>query len=164
VCAEASAAEDGFLIRTFREEDAGSASEILLDAREAASWTASTVREVLCSGQVSGFVSEKGGKTTGFILGREMLEEGEILNLAVTRRNRRCGEGTALVKKMLNKFEKRGVLRVFLEVRESNLGAIAFYKRLGFQQVGRRESYYRGPAEAALVLEHSTKNPQLGTE
>lgn len=164
MCAEASEPQDGFLIRTFREEDAGGASEILLEAREAASWSASMVRGVLSSGRVSGFVSEKGGKTTGFILGREVLDEGEILNLAVISRNRRYGEGTALVKKMLKEFEGRGVFRVFLEVRESNLGAIAFYKRLGFQQVGQRESYYREPTEAALVLEYSTKNPQLGTE
>ena len=39
---------------------------------------------------------------------------------------------------MMNSFATRGVQRVFLEVRESNLGAIAFYERLGFRRVGRR--------------------------
>jgi ribosomal protein S18 acetylase RimI-like enzyme len=41
---------------------------------------------------------------------------------------------------------------VFLEVRESNHDAIAFYKRLGFHQIGRREAYYSDPPAAALVL------------
>jgi ribosomal protein S18 acetylase RimI-like enzyme len=49
-------------------------------------------------------------------------------------------------------------------VRESNQGAIAFYERLGFRRVGWREGYYQQPVEAALILEHSTNNPQLGTE
>jgi len=164
VSAEAREPEGGFLVRAFREEDAGAASEILLEAREAASWSASMVLEVFSSGQVTGFISEKDGKTTGFILGREVLDEGEILNLAVRRRNRRYGVGTALLKRMLRAFEERGVSRVFLEVRESNQAAIAFYKKLGFQQVGRRERYYREPAEAALLLDHSTKNSQPGTE
>jgi ribosomal-protein-alanine N-acetyltransferase len=93
-----------------------------------------------------------------------VLDEGEILNLTVVRANRRHGEGTALSREMLKSFAARGVQRVFLEARESNLAGIAFYKKLGFGQVGRREGYYREPAEAALILEHSTNNPQLGTE
>jgi ribosomal-protein-alanine N-acetyltransferase len=109
-------------------------------------------------------MAEREGRATGFILGREVLDEGEILNLAVAKANRRRGEGTALSREMMNSFAARGIKRVFLEVRESNVGAIAFYQRLGFRRAGRREGYYRAPAEAALILEQSTNNPQLGTE
>jgi ribosomal-protein-alanine N-acetyltransferase len=41
---------------------------------------------------------------------------------------------------------------VYLEVRESNLGAIAFYERLGFSSNGRRNNYYRNPDEAAVCM------------
>ena len=164
MCAEAGKSKEGIVIRAFREEDAEAASEILREAPEAAGWSVEVIRATFASGGVSGFISEKGGKRTGFILGKEVLDEGEILNLAVIMRNRGQGEGTALVKSMLNSLAARGVRRIFLEVRESNQGAIAFYKKLGFEQVGRREGYYREPVEAALVLEHSTKNPQLSTE
>jgi [ribosomal protein S18]-alanine N-acetyltransferase len=162
VCAETS--REGLVIRRFGMEDAATASEILLEAPEAAAWSASMIRELLDTSGVSGFVAERAGRTTGFILGREVLDEGEILNLAVAKGDRRHGEGEALSREMMKSFAARGVQRVFLEVRESNLAAIAFYKKLGFGQVGRREGYYREPAEAALILEHSTKNPQLSTE
>jgi ribosomal-protein-alanine N-acetyltransferase len=162
VCAEVN--RGGLVIRAFAAGDAADASEILLEAPEAAGWSTSMIRELLASGGVSGFVAERSGQATGFILGREVLDEGEILNLAVANAHRRHGEGTALSREMMNSFAARGVQRVFLEVRESNLAAIAFYKRLGFGQLGRREGYYREPLEAALILEHSTKNPQLGTE
>jgi ribosomal-protein-alanine N-acetyltransferase len=46
----------------------------------------------------------------------------------------------------------RGVRRVFLEVRESNGGARAFYSGLGFAQQGRRRKYYQDPVEDALLL------------
>lgn len=162
MCAEVN--REGLVIRPLRVEDAEAASEILLQAPEAAAWSASMIQELLASAGVSGFIAERAGRVTGFILGREVLDEGEILNLTVVRANRRHGEGTALSREMLKSFAARGVQRVFLEARESNLAGIAFYKKLGFGQVGRREGYYREPAEAALILEHSTNNPQLGTE
>jgi [ribosomal protein S18]-alanine N-acetyltransferase len=164
VCAEANRPQEGLTIRAFGDGDAAAASEILREAPEAAAWSASMIRGLLAGEGVSGFVAERDGTATGFILSREVLDEGEILNLVVVRVNRRQGEGTALGRTMMESFAARGVQRVFLEVRESNLGAIALYKRLGFRQVGRREGYYREPVEAALILEHSTKNPQLGTE
>jgi [ribosomal protein S18]-alanine N-acetyltransferase len=164
VCAEANRAQEELVIRAFGEGDATAASEVLQDAPEAARWSASMVREIFAGGAISGFIAERNARATGFILGREVLDEGEILNLAVVRASRRHREGTALVRTLMNSFAARGVWRVFLEVRESNLGAIAFYQRLGFRQMGRREGYYRSPVEAALILEHSTKNPQLGTE
>jgi ribosomal-protein-alanine N-acetyltransferase len=42
---------------------------------------------------------------------------------------------------------------VFLEVRESNVGAIAFYRGLGFEGIGMRRDYYQDPKEAATVME-----------
>ncbi len=164
VSVEAREAGKPFLIRTFRETDAQAASAILQESREAAAWSVEMTRATFSSGRVSGFIAELAEKPTGFILGREVLDEGEILNLAVKRSARGKGQGSALVAALLSVFEGRGVVRVFLEVRESNLAAVGFYRNLGFQQVGRREGYYREPREAALILEHGTKNPQLSTE
>ena len=82
-----------------------------------------------------------------------VTDEAEILNLAVKPANRRQGEGMKLVQRMLEDFQTRSVSRVFLEVRESNTGAIGFYEHLGFRTVGKRKDYYQGPPEAALVME-----------
>jgi len=128
------------------------ASGILMEAREAAAWSTTAIREACASQGVYAFLSERKGKATGFIIGRQAADEAEILNLAVCAAYRRKGEGTALLEKIVSRFQEVGVRRVFLEVRESNRGAIAFYEGLGFSQAGRREGYYVGPSEAALVL------------
>ena len=164
MCAEASRPKERLVIRPFGKEDAEAASGILRESPEAVVWSAPIIRDLLATTGVSGFIAKRDSRATGLILGREVLDEGEILNLAVAKGNRRRGEGTALSRQMMNSFAMRGVQRVFLEVRESNLGAIAFYETLGFRRVGRRQGYYQQPPEAALILEHSTNNPQLGAE
>lgn len=88
----------------------------------------------------------------GFILGRTIGNEAEILNLAIEPGWRRAGAGTALVSALRKQYDAGEIVRVFLEVRESNRGAIVFYEGLGFQRVGKRVGYYRDPVEAALVL------------
>jgi [ribosomal protein S18]-alanine N-acetyltransferase len=74
--------------------------------------------------------------------------ERELLNLAVGPEFRRQGIGAELVRSLQT---EPGVC-VFLEVRESNHGARAFYKYLGFQEVGVRCDYYSSPSESAIVL------------
>ena len=164
MCAEASRPNERLVIRPFGKEDAEAASAILRESPEAVGWSASMIRDLLATTGVSGFIAKRDGRATGLILGREVLDEGEILNLAVAKGNRKQGEGAALSRQMMKSFAARGVQHIFLEVRESNLGAIAFYESLGFRRVGRRQGYYQQPPEAALILEHSTNNPQLGAE
>ena len=143
-----------FVIRAFRSvDDAGQVAEILREAREAASWSEEALRETVKLPGVSAFVSERGGTVTGIVVGRQVLDEAEILNLAVTEEGRRQGEGRALVGRILNRFSELHVNRVFLEVRESNSGAIQFYRGLGFQAVGSRPGYYQDPRESATVME-----------
>jgi len=140
-------------IRAFRPTDVAAVTTILREVPEAANWTEESYREALNWPGTVAFVSEEEGKISGFILGRQVADEGEILNLAVTAAYRRRGEGGALLKAALGGFQSRGVSRVFLEVRESNETGIAFYERHGFSKKGRRAGYYRDPEEAAIVME-----------
>ena len=142
-----------FIVREFRGAgDALAAGDILLKARQAASWAPSALSQVLALRGVFAFVSERHGVPTGFIVGRQLVDEGEILNLGVKTEFRRRGEGRALADRLLEAFTQRGIVKVFLEVRESNQSAVSFYESVGFRQVGRREEYYRDPEEAALIL------------
>src|SRR5437879_10721606 len=80
-------------IRAFGEGHAATAAEILRRSPEAAPWTEWGVRELLGWRGVLALVSEEDGKVSGFIIGRQVGEEAEILNLAVLPAKRRRGEG-----------------------------------------------------------------------
>ncbi len=153
--------ENAFVVREFRAQDAAEASEVLLAAREAASWSSQGLVEFMKLPGAVALVSERRGQATGFILGRSTVDEAEVLNLAVRAECRKQGEGRALLKELLRRFVDLGVSRVFLEVRESNRGAMAFYEREGFRRTGRREGYYQDPREAALVYEKNEDSTRV---
>ncbi len=140
-------------IRALRPEDAAAVAEILLQAPEAVFWPEASVKDALGWKESLGIVSEAAGKVSGFLIGRQVGDEAEVLNLAVAPDNRRRGEGGLLLRAAVVEFRKRGVQRVFLEVRESNAAGIAFYENHSFSRTGRREGYYRDPIEAAIVME-----------
>jgi len=147
-------ARPGFVVRAFDAvTDASEVAAILRDARGAASWPEEAVRETALLPGVAAFVSGRGDAISGIVVARQVLDEAEILNLAVKESARRQGEGRALVRRVLQQFAEHQVSRVFLEVRESNAGAISFYRGLGFQAVGVRKDYYQEPAESATVME-----------
>ena len=60
-----------------------------------------------------------------------------------------------MVQKAIAECEAAGVRTIFLEVRESNEGALRLYARAGFKENGRRAEYYREPTEDALILQHT---------
>lgn len=140
-------------IRVFGEADAAAAAQVLRASPEASQWTEWGLRELLGWSGVVALVSVDDGKVSGFIVGRQAVEEGEILNLAVVPTQRRKGRAGALLKAAMEEFRARDVSRVFLEVRESNEGGMEFYERHGFSKTGRRAGYYRDPNEAAIVME-----------
>jgi len=141
-------------IREFRgDQDSEAIAQLLRESPEAAGWSERELRELHLLAGVRSFVGERGGILSGVVAGRQILDEAEILNLAVRPAARRQGEGRMLVLRLLEDFRKNGASRVFLEVRESNRGAIAFYEELGFRAVGTRRDYYQAPSEAATVME-----------
>ncbi len=88
----------------------------------------------------------------GFIIGRAVADEGEVLTLCVSPASRRHGVATALVSQL-----KEFLLphhQIFLEVAITNRAARDLYQSLGFQEVARRTAYYRrgGKIVDALVM------------
>lgn len=90
----------------------------------------------------------------GFLISRQTFPaaqgepaEREILNLAVSPKFRHQGIAAALIR---HELERPAVH--FLEVRESNVAARALYRKLGFQEIGRRPKYYDSPVETAIVM------------
>jgi ribosomal-protein-alanine N-acetyltransferase len=151
--AEVKRETQGVAIRALLPADGASVPKILEEAPEAANWSRESLEQSTNSPGGVTLVSEVDGEISGFLVGRQVGEEAEILNLGMARAKRRRGGGGALLKAALDKFLARGVSRVFLEVRESNEAGIAFYSKHGFAKTGLRPAYYRDPVEAAVIME-----------
>ena len=94
-------------------------------------------------------------RLAGFALTRLAADEGEILTVAVARRERGAGLGRRLMEGHIAALRERGVRLLFLEVEAGNAPALALYRRVGFEVVGRREAYYPmadGGRAHALVM------------
>lgn len=81
-----------------------------------------------------------------------VLDELHIDNLATDPDWRQQGLAGHLLQHGLNSARERGARTAFLEVRPSNLPALALYLKCGFLIDGRRTSYYQSPPEDALLL------------
>ena len=94
-------------------------------------------------------------ESQGFLIGRAVAGEAEILTLAVAPTARRQGVAARLVQGFLAAARDRDAASVFLEVAADNAAAISLYLQAGFGQTGRRKAYYAQPGAAprdALVL------------
>lgn len=83
-----------------------------------------------------------GPAPAGFVLTRHVLDEEELLLIAVTPGARRRGVGAALIEQLLIAAHTRGVAKIFLEMRRGN-PAIHLYHKFGFEPIGERRNYYR---------------------
>jgi len=84
-----------------------------------------------------------------------IVDETHIGTIAVHPNYRNQGLGTVFLRKLLSISKNEGMVRVLLEVRESNLQAIKMYKKFGFKVDGIRKKYYRDNGENALLLSTS---------
>jgi ribosomal-protein-alanine N-acetyltransferase len=80
----------------------------------------------------------------GFSLSRAVLDEAELLLVAVLPRARGRDIGRGLIDQALLDSRRRGCGRMFLEVRENNDAARKLYHACGFFDIGRRSNYYSG--------------------
>ncbi|MBF0518409.1 MAG: ribosomal protein S18-alanine N-acetyltransferase [Nitrospirae bacterium] len=89
----------------------------------------------------------------GYLCAQEILDEAQILKLAVLTEYRRCGIGTALLNALFTALKQHKFTgKIFLEARLSNSSAIEFYKKHNFRCLHIRKDYYFKPVEDALVM------------
>lgn len=94
---------------------------------------------------------DPGKRIIGYICPRLILDEGQILNVAVLRAFRGQSIGRILLERVLADCRERGGSTVSLEVRPSNHAAIALYQGLGFVATGIRRNYYENGEDAILM-------------
>lgn len=81
------------------------------------------------------------GTAAGFVLSRQALDEEELLLIAVRPEGRGRGLGARLLRTYMAAARRRGVRRIFLEMRANN-PAHTLYSRCGFAPIGTRPRYY----------------------
>ena len=91
-------------------------------------------------------------QTWGYLIFWVVLDEMHILNLAVHPDHRRRSIAQRLLAEGLAQARTLGAELAWLEVRPSNLAALALYESFGFKEVGRRPRYYDDTQEDALLL------------
>jgi ribosomal-protein-alanine acetyltransferase len=138
-------------IRRFEAADAEAVGKILASSPEAAAWTVKSLEQLNQRGEL-GWVIEEKKKVVGFLVVRDVVAEAEILNLCIAPARRRVGLAEALLTEALAELRRTRIDRLFLEVRESNTPAIAFYEKHEFRKTGHRPGYYRNPDEAAVLM------------
>ena len=97
--------------------------------------------------------------TIGFVGGRlviagetEPRTDAEIYNIAVMTSEQRRGCGQSLFEAFRGRCIAENAANIWLEVRESNQSAIAFYEKNGFERVQARHHFYENPREHAILM------------
>ena len=97
-------------------------------------------------------IAEDYGEVIGYVLFSVLYEDAEIMSIAVDPSKRRCGAGSAMLRRVIECARIAGAETLFLEVRESNEAARTMYRGFGFEEIRRIKRYYRRPVEDAIVM------------
>jgi ribosomal-protein-alanine N-acetyltransferase len=142
-------------VRPYQPADSEAIYEICRQSPAAAQWPKESYEQAHSSGQIV-LIAERDARVYAFLVARIVGDEAEILNTAVDPSYRRKGTGTLLLKAAISEAQAHKVKSIYLEVRESNSAAIAFYGRQGFEKTAERREYYSGPTENAVVMKKIT--------
>ena len=128
-------------------------------------WSANALRFLLPSDSVAAFtcIDEATGRVCAYCGMSYVLDEGEIVNVAVHPDYRRRGYARAVLGALFRFADAHGIRHLVLEVRASNVAAQALYRSLGFTEVGIMPAYYVKPVENACVMAlERTENEDSG--
>ncbi len=116
-------------------------------------WTRGNFSDSLNSGYQTCVLVEQ-EKIIAYALLMMVLDEAHLLNLSVAKSYQKQGLGRFLLEHMLQIAKDHQAANMFLEVRQSNLSAIALYESIGFNEMAIRRAYYpaaNGREDAVLM-------------
>ncbi|HFR3551250.1 TPA: ribosomal protein S18-alanine N-acetyltransferase [Streptococcus suis] len=120
---------------------------VLTDVYELSPWTESQVAADMAGADTTYYLAYDGQEVVGFLAVQTVLDEMEILQIAVKTHSQGRGIASQLMAAV-----KDWEGDIFLEVRESNSAAQALYTRQHFTKIGKRKDYYRHPVEDAVMM------------
>jgi ribosomal-protein-alanine N-acetyltransferase len=101
---------------------------------------------------------EEAGALVAFAIVLPVMDEAELENIVVASARQQQGIAQELLTVLIEELRRRGILRLHLEVRPSNLPAHALYRSVGFRVTGSRPGYYSNPLEDALLMTLTIQN------
>jgi ribosomal-protein-alanine N-acetyltransferase len=116
-------------------------------------WTRGNFSDSLNSGY-SAWVLMLDEQIIGYALVMIVLDEAHLLNLSVAKAHQKQGLGRTLLEHMIKISKNHRATNMFLEVRPSNVSAIALYENMGFNEMAVRRGYYpaaNGREDAVLM-------------
>lgn len=116
-------------------------------------WSEKSVASELSNPLSHWLVAVEDDAVLGYIGSQTVLDESDMMNVAVSPAHRRKGIAEALVLALADALREKGSVKLTLEVRASNAPAITLYEKLDFKPIGLRKNYYRNPKEDALILQ-----------
>jgi ribosomal-protein-alanine N-acetyltransferase len=138
--------------RTMLHDDLGVVSDIERRSYDFP-WSHGVFRDCLLAGYTC-IVLERDAQVVGYAILSVAAGEAHVLNLCVDPDYRGLGYGDRLLDEILLKARNASVREVFLEVRPSNVNALALYHKKGFRQIASRRAYYQakdGREDAAVL-------------
>jgi ribosomal-protein-alanine N-acetyltransferase len=116
-------------------------------------WTRGNFVDSLAAGHVC-WLMYAADAPVGYAVVLNVLDEAHLLNVSVTRAMQGQSVGRRLLERLIDDARASGKRQFFLEVRPSNIAALALYRRAGFVEIGRRKGYYPGleGREDAIVM------------
>ena len=87
-----------------------------------------------------------------------ILDELHITSIAVDPIHQRKGLGKFLLSDLIKRSNLLQTNRIYLEVKDTNEPAKAFYKAMGFKIVGNRSNFYKDGSDAILLTKKLNKN------
>ena len=143
-----------FLIRPMEEQDVPQVAA-LDEICFSVPWSEKSLAGELDNELADWLICQIDGAVVGYVGAQTVLDEADLMNLAVSPDARRKGIAQALLKALMARLYDRGARSLTLDARVGNVPALSLYGRLGFQVVGRRKNYYEKPQEDAFILRRS---------
>ncbi len=116
------------------------------------SWTEEDFLCCLRQRNCIGMVAEYNHRIVGFMIYELHKAKLHVLNFAVDPEFRRQAIGAQMIEKLVDKLSQQRRQEIVLEVRESNLSAQLFFKKMGFKAVLVLRSHYDDTDEDAYVM------------
>ncbi|TWU38936.1 ribosomal-protein-alanine N-acetyltransferase [Novipirellula aureliae] len=117
-------------------------------------WTEEDFIRCLRQRNCIGMVAELDDKVVGFMIYELHKNRLHILNFAVHPDARRRGVADSMVHKLLGKLSQERRNRIMLEVRETNLEAQLFFKKIGFRAISVLRDFYEDTIEDAYLMQY----------